>query len=73
VKILLVEHIHQPAKICGRKGTARLSERKNVAGILASIGNCDAAGRAKHQITRQIIEAAPRLAALGDTAWATIH
>ena len=65
-KILLVEHIHQAGiDLLASKGEIVSPQPQNAAGILAVIGDCDALVVRNTKITRQIIEAAPRLKAIG--------
>jgi D-3-phosphoglycerate dehydrogenase len=65
-KFLLVEHIHQAGEaMLARKAQLVFPQPQNVEGILAAIGDCNAIVVRNTQITRQIMEAAPRLAVIG--------
>lgn len=65
-RVLLVEHIHQAGEdLLAQKAQLVYSQPQNDAGILAAIGDCDALVVRNTKITRQIIEAAPRLAVIG--------
>jgi len=65
-KILLVEHIHQAGEaMLARKAQLVFPQPQNVEGILAAIGDCNALVVRNTKITRQIMEAAPRLAVIG--------
>src|SRR5512138_820210 len=66
MKILVVEHIHQAGEEMLAK-TAELvfPQPQNLDGILAAIGDCSAMVVRNTRITRQIMEAAPRLRAIG--------
>jgi D-3-phosphoglycerate dehydrogenase len=65
-KILLVEEIH-PAGQAMLAGKAELvfPQPQNLEGILAAIGDCNAIVVRNTPITRQIMEAAPKLAVIG--------
>ncbi len=65
-RIMLVEQIHQ----CGEAMLAQKAELiyprpQNLEGILSAIGDCDALVVRNTKITRQIMEAAPKLAVIG--------
>ena len=65
-KILLVEHIHQAGEaMLAHKAKLVFPKPQNVKGILAVIGDCNAIVVRNTQITRQIMEAAPRLTVIG--------
>jgi len=65
-KILLVEHIHQAGEaMLARNAKLVYPQPQNVEGILAAIGDCNALVVRNTKITRQIMEAAPRLAVIG--------
>jgi D-3-phosphoglycerate dehydrogenase / 2-oxoglutarate reductase len=65
-KILLVEHIHQAGEaMLAQKAQLVFPQPQNVEGILATIGDCNALIARNTKITRQIMEAAPRLAVIG--------
>jgi len=66
MKVLLVEHIHKAAEeLLAQKATLVFPEPQNVAGILASISDCDALVVRNTKIPRQVMEAAPNLVAIG--------
>jgi D-3-phosphoglycerate dehydrogenase / 2-oxoglutarate reductase len=65
-KILVVEHIHQAAEdMMAQKARLVFPQPQNVAGIFAAIGDCDALVVRNTKITREIMQAAPKLAAIG--------
>jgi D-3-phosphoglycerate dehydrogenase len=65
-KILLVEHIHQAGEaMLAQKAQLVYPQPQNLEGILAVIGDCNALVVRNTKITRQIMEAAPRLAVIG--------
>jgi D-3-phosphoglycerate dehydrogenase len=65
-KILVVEHIHPAGEeLLASKAHIVYPQPQNAAGILAVIGDCDALVVRNTRITRQIMEAAPRLAVIG--------
>jgi len=65
-KILLVEHIHPAGEALLASGGQIVQPRpQNAAGILEIIGDCDGLVVRNTKITRQIIEAAPRLRVIG--------
>jgi D-3-phosphoglycerate dehydrogenase len=65
-RILLVEHIHQAGKaMLAQKAQLVYPQPQNLEGILAVIGDCNALVVRNTKITRQIMEAAPRLAVIG--------
>ncbi|MBE0556512.1 MAG: hydroxyacid dehydrogenase [Proteobacteria bacterium] len=65
-KILVVERIHQAGeKMLAEKAQLIYPQPQNLEGILAIIGDCDALVARNTPITRQIMEAAPRLAVIG--------
>jgi D-3-phosphoglycerate dehydrogenase len=65
-KILVVERIHQAGeKMLAEKGELVYPGAQNVEGILAVIGDCDAIVVRNTPITRQVMEAAPRLTVIG--------
>jgi D-3-phosphoglycerate dehydrogenase len=65
-KILLVEHIHQAGEaMLSHKAELVFPKPQNVEGILTVIGDCNALIVRNTKITRQIMEAAPRLAVIG--------
>ena len=62
MKIMLIEHIHQAAEdMLAKKMKLVLPELQNREGILAAIADCDAILARGTQITREIMEAAPKL------------
>jgi D-3-phosphoglycerate dehydrogenase len=66
MKVLLIEHIHQAAEdLLMQKMKIIFPEPQNVEGILAAIGDCDALIARNTKITRQMMEAAPKLRAIG--------
>ncbi len=65
-KILVVERIHQAGeKMLAEKSQLVYPTPQNREGILAVIGDCDALVARNTLITREIMEAAPRLAVIG--------
>ncbi len=65
-RILVVEHIHQAGEaMLAQKAELVFPKPQNLEGILAVIGNCDAMVVRNTPITRQIMEAAPKLAVIG--------
>ncbi len=65
-KILVVERIHQAGeKMLAEKAELVYPQPQNLAGILAAVGDCDAIVVRNTAITRQIMEAAPRLKVIG--------
>lgn len=65
-RILLVEHIHQAGEaMLAQKAQLVYPQPQNLEGILAVIGDCNALVVRNTKITRQIMEAAPRLAVIG--------
>ncbi|MCX5819574.1 MAG: hydroxyacid dehydrogenase [Deltaproteobacteria bacterium] len=65
-KILLVEHIHQAGEaMLAQKAQLVYPQPQNLEGILAVIGDCNALVVRNTKITRQIMEAAPKLAVIG--------
>jgi D-3-phosphoglycerate dehydrogenase len=65
-KILVVEHIHPAGEaMLSRKAELVFPEPQNLEGILAAIGDCNALVVRNTKITRQIMEAAPRLKVIG--------
>jgi D-3-phosphoglycerate dehydrogenase / 2-oxoglutarate reductase len=65
-KILVVERIHQAGeKMLAEKAELVYPKPQNREGILAVIGDCDALVLRNTLITREIIEAAPKLAVIG--------
>ena len=65
-KVLLVEHIHQAGEdLLAQKTQLVFPQPQNLTGILSSIGDCAALIARNTLITRQIIEAAPRLRVIG--------
>jgi D-3-phosphoglycerate dehydrogenase / 2-oxoglutarate reductase len=65
-KILVVERIHQAGeKMLAEKAQLVYPKPQNREGILAVIGDCDALVARNTLITREIMEAAPRLAVIG--------
>lgn len=66
MKVLVVEHIHQAAEtLLMQKTEIVFPEPQNVTGILAAIGDCDALIARNTRITRQMMEVAPKLRAIG--------
>jgi len=66
VKVLLVEHIHPAGEdLLAQKAQLVYPQSQNASGILAAIGDCDALVVRSTKITQQIMEAAPRLVAIG--------
>ena len=65
-KIMVVEHIHQAGEaMLAPKAELVFPQPQNLEGILAAIGDCNALVVRNTLITRQIMEAAPRLAVIG--------
>ncbi|MHB8828293.1 MAG: hydroxyacid dehydrogenase [Syntrophales bacterium] len=65
-RILLVERIHQAGEeMLAKKAELVYPQPQNLEGILSAIGNCNALVVRNTKITRQIMEAAPRLAVIG--------
>ena len=65
-RILVVEHIHQAGEaMMAQKAELVFPKPQNLEGILAAIGDCDALVVRNTPITRQIMEAAPKLAVIG--------
>ena len=65
-RILLVEHIHQAGEaMLAQKAQLVYPQPQNLEGILAVIVDCNALVVRNTKITRQIMEAAPRLAVIG--------
>jgi D-3-phosphoglycerate dehydrogenase / 2-oxoglutarate reductase len=65
-RILLVEHIHQAGEaMMAQKAELIFPKPQNIEGILAAIGDCNALVVRNTLITRQIMEAAPKLAVIG--------
>lgn len=65
-KILVVEHIHQAGEaMMAKKAELVFPKQQNLEGILAAIGDCDALVVRNTPITRQIMEAAPKLKVIG--------
>ena len=65
-RILVVEHIHQAGEtMMAQKAELVFPEPQNLEGILAAIGDCNALVVRNTSITRQIMEAAPKLAVIG--------
>jgi len=65
-QVLLVEHIHPAGEdLLAQKARLVYPQPQNVAGILAAIGDCDALVVRNTKITRQIMEAAPKLIVVG--------
>jgi D-3-phosphoglycerate dehydrogenase / 2-oxoglutarate reductase len=65
-QVLLVEHIHQAGEdLLAQKARLVFPQPQNIAGILAAIGDCDALVVRNTKITRQIMEAAHKLVAIG--------
>jgi len=66
LKILVVEHIHPAGEaLLAQKAQLVFPQPQNAAGILGVIGACDGMVVRNTKITRQMMEAAPRLAAIG--------
>ncbi len=64
--ILIVEHIHLAGEaLLAQKAQLVFPQPQNAAGILALIGDCRALVVRNTRITRQIMEAAPHLVAIG--------
>jgi len=65
-KILVVEHIHPAGEaLLAQKAEIILPQPQNAAGILEVIGDCDGMVVRNTRITREIMQAAPRLAVIG--------
>lgn len=65
-KILLVEHIHQAGEaMLAQKAQLVYPQPQNLEGILAVIADCNAIVVRNTKITRQVMEAAPKLAVIG--------
>jgi D-3-phosphoglycerate dehydrogenase len=65
-RILLVERIHQAGEaMLAQKAELVYPQPQNLEGILAAIGDCNALVVRNTKITRQIMEAAPKLAVIG--------
>jgi D-3-phosphoglycerate dehydrogenase len=65
-KILLVEHIHPAGEALLESGAQIVQPQpQNAVGILDIIGDCDGLVVRNTKITRQILEAAPRLRVIG--------
>lgn len=65
-KILVVERIHEAGeKMLAEKAELVYPKAQNVEGILAAIGDCDAIVVRNTPITRQVVEAAPKLTVIG--------
>ncbi|MBU1745687.1 MAG: hypothetical protein KJ649_12450 [Proteobacteria bacterium] len=65
-RILLVERIHQAGEaMLVQKAELVYPQPQNLEGILAAIGDCNALIVRNTKITRQIMEAAPKLAVIG--------
>jgi len=65
-KILVVEHIHEAGEaMMAQKAELVFPKPQNIEGILAAIGDCNALVVRNTLITRQIMEAAPKLAVIG--------
>lgn len=65
-KILLVEHIHSAGEVLLESEAQIMQPQpQNAVGILDIIGDCDGLVVRNTKITRQILEAAPRLRAIG--------
>src|SRR5512145_2306585 len=65
-RILVVEHIHPAGEaMLARNATLVYPQPQNAEGIIAAIGDCNALVVRNTKITRQIMEAAPRLAVIG--------
>ncbi|MEW5720319.1 MAG: hydroxyacid dehydrogenase [Chloroflexota bacterium] len=66
MKILVVEHIHQAGEdLLAQQAQLVFPQPQNGDGILAAIAECDGLVVRNTKITRQIMQAAPRLRALG--------
>ena len=66
MKILVVEHIHQAGEdLLAQKAELVFPQPQNLDGILAAIADCDALVVRNTKITRQIMQAAPKLVAIG--------
>ena len=66
MKILVVEHIHKAGEdLLAQKAELVFPQPQNVAGILSAIADCDALVVRNTKITRQIMQAAPKLVAIG--------
>ena len=66
LKILVVEHIHPAGEaLLAQKAQLVFPQPQNAAGILEVIGACDGMVVRNTKITRQMMEAAPCLAAIG--------
>lgn len=66
MKILVVEHIHRAGEdLLADKAQLVFPEPQNASGILACIGDCHGLVVRNTKITRQIMEAAPHLLAIG--------
>jgi D-3-phosphoglycerate dehydrogenase / 2-oxoglutarate reductase len=66
VKILVVEHIHQAGEeLMAQQAQLVFPQPQNLEGILAAIGACDGLVVRNTKITRAIMQAAPRLVAIG--------
>lgn len=65
-KVLLVEHIHSAGEALLESGAQLvLPQPQNALGIMEIIGSCDGLVVRNTKITRQILEAAPRLRVIG--------
>ncbi len=66
MKILVVEHIHQAGEdLLAQKAELVFPQPQNLDGILAAIADCDALVVRNTKTTRQIMQAAPKLGAIG--------
>jgi D-3-phosphoglycerate dehydrogenase / 2-oxoglutarate reductase len=66
MKVMLVEHIHQAGEeLLAKKMEIVFPEPQNVEGILAAITDCDGLIARNTRITRQMMEAAPKLKVIG--------
>lgn len=66
MKVLVVEHIHQAGEdLLSSKAQLVFPQPQNLDGILAVIGDCEGLVVRNTRITRQIMDAAPRLRAIG--------
>lgn len=66
MKILVVEHIHQAGEaMLAKQSELVFPQPQNLDGILAAISDCDAMVVRNTRISRQIMEAAPQLRAIG--------
>ena len=66
MKILVVEHIHKAGEnLLAQKAQLVFPQPQNVDGILTAIADCDALVVRNTKITRQIMQAAPKLVAIG--------